>query len=158
MKHSTTALSAALLIFGCVLHTACAESPPTTGPVYDFDWRLSGASEVRPYQVFDDGQKIYLQFDGPEHVPAIFADMPDGLVLVRWRPDPPYVVVDRMDTALVFRSAGGEARAVRTAPVGPPRMAHFGLARPSEQTPVTSTQAVKGAPAGSVNPRDDPSQ
>ncbi|RKE39568.1 conjugative transfer protein CagX [Paraburkholderia sp. BL23I1N1] len=74
MKHSTsTLLSALLLVAGCMLQSACAE-PLLTEPVYDFDWHLGGTTDIRPYQVFDDGQKIYLQFDDPRHVPAIFAD------------------------------------------------------------------------------------
>ena len=138
MKHATTLLSATIVIAGCLLQSACAESPPLAGPVYDFDWRMSGATEIRPYQVFDDGQRVYLQFDDPKRVPAIFADTPGGLVLLRWHPEPPYVIVDRMDTALVFRAAGREARAVRTTPAGPPQMAHFGAARPSGEAPVSA--------------------
>ncbi|WP_288829536.1 TrbG/VirB9 family P-type conjugative transfer protein [uncultured Paraburkholderia sp.] len=134
MKPLTALSSATVLVAGCLLQSACAEPSPLTGPVYDFDWRISGAPEVRPYQAFDDGQRIYLQFDDPKRVPAIFADTPGGLVLLRWRPDPPYVVLDGMDPALVFRAASREARAVRATPAGPPQMARFGAARPSDQT------------------------
>ncbi|PRY06123.1 TrbG/VirB9 family P-type conjugative transfer protein [Paraburkholderia sp. BL25I1N1] len=134
MKHSTSVLlSAPLLVASCMLQSACAE-PPLTGPVYDFDWHLGGATDIRPYQVFDDGQKIYLQFDDPRHVPAIFADTPGGLALLRWRPDPPYVVVDQMKPALVFRAAGQIARATRAIPDGPPGAAHYGTARPKTET------------------------
>lgn len=155
MKRATTLLFANILVAGCLLQSACAEPPTVAGPVYDFDWRLGGAAEVRPYQVFDDGQRVFLQFDDPKRVPAIFADTPGGLVLLRWRPDPPYVVVDRMDHALVFRSAGREARAVRTAPGGPPRVAQFGAARPSREAPVTAPQQVSGAPTRSANTPPD---
>ncbi|MFT4066699.1 TrbG/VirB9 family P-type conjugative transfer protein [Paraburkholderia sp.] len=126
MKPFTALLSPTVLLTACLLQSACAEPPTAIAPVYDFDWDLGGDAAVRPYQVFDDGQRIYLQFDDPKRVPAIFADTPGGLVLLRWRPDPPYVVVDRLDPALVFRAAGLEARAVRTTPGGPPRMARFG--------------------------------
>ncbi|MFC5428033.1 TrbG/VirB9 family P-type conjugative transfer protein [Paraburkholderia denitrificans] len=146
MKYATALFSATVLIAGCLLQSACAEPPPLAGPLYDFDWRMSGATEIRPYQVFDDGQRIYLQFDDPKHVPAIFADMPGGLVLLRWRPDPPYVIVDRMDPALVFRAAGQEARAVRKTPGGPPRAAHFGSVRPSGETAVSDPQRANGTP------------
>ncbi|PQV44109.1 TrbG/VirB9 family P-type conjugative transfer protein [Paraburkholderia sp. BL21I4N1] len=135
MKHFTsTLLSALLLVAGCMLQSACAEPPATTGPVYDFDWHLGGAADVQPYQVFDDGQKLYLQFDDPKHVPVIFADTAGGLVLLRWRPDPPYIVVDRMEPALVFRTGSSEARAVRASPGEPPRSAHFGIAAPARTT------------------------
>lgn len=155
MKHATTLLSATIVIAGCLLQSACAEPPPLARPVYDFDWRMSGATEIRPYQVFDDGQRVFLQFDDPKRVPAIFADTPAGLVLLRWRPEPPYVVVERMDTALVFRAAGREARAVRTAPAGPPQMAHFGAARPSGEPSLGAPQRVSGVPARGLNPTPD---
>ncbi|MCA8057458.1 MULTISPECIES: TrbG/VirB9 family P-type conjugative transfer protein [Burkholderia cepacia complex] len=131
MKHSTSAaLSAALLVAGCMLQTACAEPPVATAPVYNFDWRLDGATDVRPYQVFDDGQKIYLQFADPKRVPAVFADSPGGLVLLHWRPDAPYIIVDQLERALVFRAGASEARAVRDPSGELPRGAHFGAAVP----------------------------
>ncbi|CAN7630112.1 TrbG/VirB9 family P-type conjugative transfer protein [Paraburkholderia sp. DD10] len=151
MKHATTLLSVPVLFASCLLQSACAEPPVVTGPVYNFDWRLTGAAEIEPYQVFDDGQKIYLQFADPKHVPAVFADTPGGLVLLHWRPDPPYIVVNQMENALVFRAAGGEARAVRAEPGGPPRMARFGAARPSEESAVSPPQVVGGVRTG-VNP------
>ncbi|WP_126227739.1 TrbG/VirB9 family P-type conjugative transfer protein [Burkholderia ambifaria] len=135
MKNFTSSLSATVLVAGCLLQSACAEPPPVTGPVYDFDWRISGAAEVRPYQVFDDGQKIYLQFDDPKRVPAILADTPGRQVLLRWHPDPPYVVVDQTETALVFRAGNREARAVRATLNGPPASTHFGTAAPSLAAP-----------------------
>ncbi|WP_343671309.1 TrbG/VirB9 family P-type conjugative transfer protein [Paraburkholderia heleia] len=147
----TTLLSVCALLAGCLLQSAYAEPPVVTAPVYDFDWRLTGAAEIEPYQVFDDGQRIYLQFADPGHVPAVFADTPGGLVLLHWHPDPPYIVVDHMENALVFRAAGGQARAVRAEPDGPPRMAHFGAARPSQENAVSPLQGVDPA-RGDVNP------
>ncbi|WP_175684581.1 TrbG/VirB9 family P-type conjugative transfer protein [Burkholderia anthina] len=142
MKRATTLLSVPVLFASCLLQAACAEPPVVTGPAYDFDWRVTGAAEIEPYQVFDDGQQIYLQFADPKHVPAVFADTPGGLVLLHWHPDPPYVVVNQMENALVFRASGGEARAVRAEPGGRPRMAHFGAARPSEESAVSPPQVV----------------
>ncbi|TCG08602.1 conjugal transfer protein TrbG [Paraburkholderia steynii] len=132
MKNLTTLLSVTVLLVGCLIQLACAEPPVVTGPVYNFDWRVTGAAEIRPYQVFDDGQKIYLQFADSKHVPAVFADTPGGPMLLRWHPDPPYTVIDHMENALVFRAADWEARAVRIVPDGPPRAAQFGLASPAE--------------------------
>ncbi|CAM2187813.1 Conjugal transfer protein [Paraburkholderia sacchari] len=151
MKHATALLSVPVLFAICLLQSACAEPPVVTGPAYDFDWRLTGATEIEPYQVFDDGQKIYLQFADPKHVPAVFADTPGGLELLHWRPNPPYIIVNQMENALVFRAAGGEARAVRTEPSGPPRMAHFGAARPSEESAVSLPRVIDRVPTG-VNP------
>ncbi|WP_395065467.1 TrbG/VirB9 family P-type conjugative transfer protein [Paraburkholderia silvatlantica] len=136
MKTFTALRPVAALLAGCLLQSACAEQPPT-GPVYDFDWRINGAAEVRPYQVFDDGRRIYLQFDDPKQVPAILADIPGGPVLLRWRPEPPYVVVDQMETALVFRAGNRAARAVRATSYGPPASARFGTAAPGRTIPST---------------------
>lgn len=150
MKHATTLLSVPVLLANCLLQSAYAEPPVVTGLAYDFDWRLTGAAEIEPYQVFDDGQKIYLQFADPKHVPAVFADTPGGLVLLHWHPDPPYTVVDHMENALVFRAAGWQARAVRAEPGGPPRMAHFGAARLSQENAVSPRRGVDPV-SGDVN-------
>ncbi|HDR9188824.1 TPA: TrbG/VirB9 family P-type conjugative transfer protein [Burkholderia vietnamiensis] len=139
MKTFTALLSAAVLLTACLLQSACAEPPPETGPVYDFDWHLGGDTAVRPYQVFDDGQRIYLQFDDPKRVPAILADTPGGPLLLSWRPDPPYVVVDQMEMALVFREGNRVARAERASRNGPPASAHFGSAGPRRLTPSSPT-------------------
>lgn len=151
MKRATTLLSVPVLFASCLLQLACAEPPVVTGPAYNFDWRLTGATEIEPYQVFDDGQKIYLQFADPKRVPAVFADTPGGLVLLHWHPDPPYIVVNQMENALVFRAAGWQARAVRAGPGGPPRMAHFGAARPSLENAVSPRRSVDPV-SGDVNP------
>lgn len=135
MKPFTALLSATVLLTACLLQSACAEPPSATSPVYDFDWDLAGDTAVRPYQVFDDGQRIYLQFDDPKRVPAIFADTPGGPVLLRWHLDTPYVIVDQLEPALIFRMANQQASAVRFLPHGPPRTAHFGDA--------LSTRAVR---------------
>jgi hypothetical protein len=135
MKHFTSSLCATVLVAGCLLQSACAEQPPVSGPVYDFDWRITGSPEVQPYQVFDDGQRIYLQFDDPKRVPAIFADAPGGPVLLRWRPDPPYVVVEQMEVALEFRAGSEAARAVRSHRYEPPASTHWGSAAPGRIAP-----------------------
>lgn len=135
MKRIFTLLSVPVLLASCLLQLACAEPPVPSGPLYDFGWRVTGAADIRPYQVFDDGQRMYLQFADPKRVPAILADTPAGLLLLRWRPDPPYVVVDQMEPALVFRVGMLEARAARRSFGEPPRSAHFGAAAPVAITP-----------------------
>ncbi|MEC5406588.1 TrbG/VirB9 family P-type conjugative transfer protein [Paraburkholderia sp. MPAMCS5] len=151
MKHTTTLLFVPVLFASCLLQSACAEPPVLTGAVYDFDWRMTGSAEVEPYQMFDDGQNIYLQFADLKHVPAVFADTPGGLMLLRWHPDPPYIVVNQIESALVFRSAAGQARAVRVERGGPPRMARFGAASPSEESAVSPPEVIDRVRTG-VNP------
>jgi len=45
---------------------------------YHFGWKLSGNRAVAPLQVFDDGQRTWLQFPAGQPVPAIFARLPHG--------------------------------------------------------------------------------
>jgi hypothetical protein len=149
--------SVAAVLACTVLQSACAAPPATDSTIYDFDWRISGAAEVRPYQVFDDGHKLYLQFDDPKHVPAILADTPSGQVLLDWRPQPPYIIVDRMELALVFRAGPWEARATRATADGPPRSAHFGEAGPAVITHAAPTAAGITLPQEPALPaRDTP--
>jgi type IV secretory pathway VirB9-like protein len=141
MKALLTRPSVAAVLTCTVLQSACAAPPVADGTIYDFDWRISGAAEVRPFQVFDDGQKLYLQFDDPKHVPAILADTPGGQVLLDWRPQPPYIIIDRMERALVFRAGSWEASAVRASTDRAPRSARFATAKPAEVTHATTTPA-----------------
>ncbi|MDR5804950.1 TrbG/VirB9 family P-type conjugative transfer protein [Caballeronia sp. LZ001] len=146
MKPFTALCSATVLLTACLLQSACAEPPTAAGLVYHFDWDLGGDTAVRPYQVFDDGQRIYLQFDDPKRVPAILADTPGGPVLLRWRPDPPYVVVDHMEPALLFREENRTAHAVCAMSNGPPASAHFGAALPASATTSGSPRRLHDSP------------
>ncbi len=76
---------------------------------YNFGWDISGAPDVKPVQVFDDGTKIYAQFSDMKRVPAIFADTPHGRAVLRWESQPPYAVIASLEPSLVFQLGGAEA-------------------------------------------------
>ncbi|BBO59925.1 TcpQ domain-containing protein [Mycoavidus sp. B2-EB] len=83
---------------------------PTT---YHFDWHISGAPEVAPLQVFDNGQKLYLQFRKGFPTPVILADKPDGQILLHWRVESPYIVLNQLESRLHFRLGRQHAQAWR---------------------------------------------
>nr|WP_322093206.1 transglycosylase SLT domain-containing protein [Paraburkholderia bannensis] len=86
------------------------------GPgAYSFGWTVSGADDVKPVQVFDDGAKVYVQFSDMKRPPAIFADTPRGRVLLRWEAQPPYAVISSLERTLIFQIGTTEARAQKTA-------------------------------------------
>lgn len=82
---------------------------------YNFGWTVTGADQAKPMQVFDDGSKVFVQFIDMKHVPAIFAETPNGRVLLRWDLQFPYAVIARAEQTLIFQSGSYEARATRSA-------------------------------------------
>ncbi|MBB3259219.1 hypothetical protein F4827_004093 [Paraburkholderia bannensis] len=81
---------------------------------YSFGWTVTGADDVKPVQVFDDGAKVYVQFSDMKRPPAIFADTPRGRVLLRWEAQPPYAVISSLERTLIFQIGTTEARAQKT--------------------------------------------
>jgi type IV secretion system protein VirB9 len=78
-------------------------------------YRLSGAKQLRPSQISDDGQKTYLVFRDDVAMPAIFAVDQNGnerLVDGAVRDD--IYVVDSVSDRLIFRIGKQAAKAVRT--------------------------------------------
>ena len=101
---------------------------------YNFDWRMIGAAGVLPYQVFDDGQRIYLQFPTDGRIPAIFSESAAGTRLVVPRIAMPYLVVDGAANVLVFRLGRFVGKAVRVRRGVPPAGVMTGLASPRRVT------------------------
>lgn len=56
------------------LVVALATAPALAGEVqgFSFDYQMTGDRSITPYQVFDDGVAMYLQFKDPAKVPSIF--------------------------------------------------------------------------------------
>jgi hypothetical protein len=139
----------------CVtLQTACA-SPPPPAVSYNFGWTTTGADQARPFQVFDDGAKVYVQFDDMNHVPAIFADTPAGRVLLQWQLKFPYAVIDHPERALIFQVGPYEARALRNTPMtSTPSSVRTGEARPaavSGQAPAAAVRAGRAPRASTTD-------
>ncbi|MFG1260565.1 P-type conjugative transfer protein TrbG [Xanthobacter flavus] len=85
----------------------------------------------RPTRVFDDGEKVYIQFPAgiaQGELPPLFVVGPTGEnQLVNYRAKPPYYVVDRLFGAAELRLGGEKQQAVRiTRTDGMPR-GIFGL-------------------------------
>jgi hypothetical protein len=77
---------------------------------YRFDWRLSGDRRVGPLQVFDDGARTWLQFDAGQAVPAIFSRDAYGDILLTYRREGGYVVLEGVRPLLVLRGGALESR------------------------------------------------
>ncbi|WP_081764977.1 transglycosylase SLT domain-containing protein [Robbsia andropogonis] len=82
---------------------------------YHFGWTITGTPDVRPVQVFDDGTQTFVQLQDLAHAPAIFADTPQGRILLSWKRHPPYAVIDSLQAHLVFQLGSAQAKAERTA-------------------------------------------
>lgn len=85
---------------------------------YDFNWRLSGDARVAPLQVFSGAGKTWMQFPSGRALPALFAETRDGIQPLPFVRQEPYVVIEGIWPALVFRGGHHMARAERT-PSGP---------------------------------------
>ncbi len=91
-----------------------ASSTIAASAAYNFGWTVTGADQAKPMQVFDDGSKVFVQFVDMKHIPSIFAETPNGRVLLRWDLQFPYAVIARPEQTLIFQSGTFEARASRT--------------------------------------------
>lgn len=79
-----------------------------------WSWQLRGERSVRPLGVFDDGERIFVEFDPAAPLPAIFAIGPTGdEQLVNGYMRGGKFVIDRLWRELVFRIDKDRARAER---------------------------------------------
>lgn len=75
---------------------------------YRFEWQLSGDPEIMPVQVFDDGERMWLQFAPEGAWPAIFDVGAAGWRPLAYRRDGPYMVLEGIYEQLELR--GGHLR------------------------------------------------
>ena len=110
----------ASLLLGFVVLSGCALSgePPVladaTDPGMTGRYRLSGAAELRPVRIADDGTHTYIVWSTEQALPAVFAisavgteEMVDGYM----RND--VFTIDRIHQQLVFRIDKAFAKAER---------------------------------------------
>ncbi|RAS17344.1 transglycosylase SLT domain-containing protein [Paraburkholderia bryophila] len=118
-----------------------ASSTIAASAAYNFGWTVTGADQAKPMQVFDDGSKVFVQFVDMKHIPAIFAETPNGRVLLRWDLQFPYAVIARPEQTLIFQSGTFEARASRTPGTAaqPPASAASRDAAPAVASTTTSS-------------------
>ena len=80
---------------------------------YQFNWSLSGDRSVSPLQVFDDGNRTWLQFAAGQALPAVFRAQGSGEVPVGYTVQHPYVVLPGVWPRLSFRGGALKGLAVR---------------------------------------------
>ncbi len=103
---------------------------------FDFDWQLEGDPEIMPVQVFDDGERMWLQFPPEGAWPAVFEVTAAGWRPVSYRREGPYMVVGALYEHLEVR--GGHLRgAIR-------RVGHHGAT-------VAGTLPLQAEPADSAS-------
>lgn len=78
---------------------------------FDFNWRLSGAREVAPLQIFSANDQLWLQFGADQNIPAIFAVEKGRQIPLSYKRSDPYVLIKGNWHELVFRGAALEAKA-----------------------------------------------
>lgn len=84
---------------------------------FSFDWNLQGDAEIMPVQVFDDGERMWLQFPPGGVWPAVFEAGAGGWRPLSYRSEGPYMVLDRVYKELALR--GGHLKGSVTRPRGP---------------------------------------
>jgi type IV secretion system protein VirB9 len=83
------------------------------GPNFNLDYKISGAKDIQPLHVFDDGQFTYFEFDHTRPLPAIFVVGSDGKEsLVNYRMEGTYLVVERLGDFYTMRSGHQTATAI----------------------------------------------
>lgn len=75
---------------------------------FDFHWQLSGDPEIMPVQVFDDGERMWLQFMPEGAWPAVFDVGAGGWRPLAYRREGPYMVLEGVHGQLELR--GGHLR------------------------------------------------
>ncbi len=84
---------------------------------FDFNWRLSGAREVAPLQIFSANEQLWLQFGVDQNIPAIFAVEKGRQIPLAYKRSDPYILIKGNWQELVFRGAALEAKASYKAPL-----------------------------------------
>lgn len=83
---------------------------------FDFNWRLSGAREVAPLQIFSTNNQLWLQFEVDQNIPAIFAVEKGRQIPLSYKRSEPYVLIKGNWHELIFRGAALEAKALYQPP------------------------------------------
>lgn len=87
-----------------------ASAPARPPVVYNFHYATTGAPQIAPTRVFDDGQSTYFEFPPSVDVPAIFVLDGDQEEVANAQARGDFIVVDRLAPAFALRF--GRRRAV----------------------------------------------
>ena len=94
----------AIVVSGLAM-TGCATAPlpAASNQNYDFAYRTTGGSGVRPSQVFDDGSKTYFQFPVGKTAPVIQLDDAGSRKLLEPNQEGIYYTVPFVANRFVFQ-------------------------------------------------------
>ncbi|MER1968351.1 TcpQ domain-containing protein [Castellaniella sp. GW247-6E4] len=111
---------------------------------FSFDWRIDGEPSLAPLQVFDDGERIWLQYPAGQAAPALFerTGRGDRLLLPTRRGD--YLIVEGVPAHLVMRGGHLQAEAQRDEQAAP------------EVLPPAAPASTEGSAASAALPTDAP--
>jgi type IV secretion system protein VirB9 len=74
------------------------------------DYEIEGEGDFRPVRVFDDGKFTYLKMKSPQSLPALFMLQEEGAVLVNYRVQGEYFVVQRLMPGILLKLGNREIR------------------------------------------------
>lgn len=170
-KKKWLAITLLLLLAGCETTQSWTQRfsflvpQPESATHFDFNWRLSGAREVAPLQVFSTEQQLWLQFPHGQNIPAIFALDDQRQIPLRYKYSDPYVIVKGAWRHLIFRGAALQAEARYESPVKVALLANkadddmdspqlIAAQAPPNLSTELASEAFALAPSFSVSPAD----
>lgn len=126
---------------------------------FNFDWQLAGDPPIMPVQVFDDGERMWLQFPPEGAWPAVFDVGAMGMRPVPYRRETPYMVLEGVYPQLQLRGGnlqGTITRALHQAQPGgvPPAVALPERLGPAQAAPA-SRRPLSGPHSSSSEPRSE---
>lgn len=74
------------------------------------EYLIEGQGDFRPVRVFDDGKFTYLKMRSPQSLPALFMLQEEGAVLVNYRVQGSYFVVQRLMPGILLKLGNREVR------------------------------------------------
>uniref|UniRef100_UPI0033419912 TcpQ domain-containing protein n=1 Tax=Castellaniella defragrans TaxID=75697 RepID=UPI0033419912 len=111
---------ATVLLAGCAQPSAWAwleaggRRPSDAAPrQFAFDWRIDGEPGLAPLQVFDDGERTWLQYPSDQAAPALFERTAHGDRLLAPARQGDYLVIEGVPAHLVMRGGHLMAEARR---------------------------------------------
>lgn len=140
-----------LTFIGTLLALATANGMSASGPVnamdrFSFDYSVQGDPRAKPLQVFDDGQRTFLQYRATDDIPAFISTRTSELLIPR--KEGPYTVINGTPRDFVAQLGSSSARithasALSTAPQYQQRGAAPG-ATPVERLTLASLSPTAG--------------
>lgn len=144
MRFKKTFLATFLLLLGA--NGLPASGTPSPLDRFSFEYAVNGDSRAKPLQVFDDGQKTYLQYRTNEDIPAFISA--NGAQLLMPRQEGPYTVIYGTPRDFIAQMGSSRARITHaTAMSNAPQYLNAGgpSSVPTERMTVASYSPVAGS-------------